>query len=90
MSAIRAARGFTGRHRIIKVDGGYHGHSDALLAKAGSGVVTLGLPGSSGVTPAAVADTLVVPYNDLDAMRAAFGSTATRSRPSSWSRFRPT
>jgi glutamate-1-semialdehyde 2,1-aminomutase len=72
MSALRAARGFTGRHRIIKVDGGYHGHADALLAKAGSGVVSLGLPGSSGVTPAAVADTLVVPYNDLDAMRAAF------------------
>jgi glutamate-1-semialdehyde 2,1-aminomutase len=72
MSALRAARGFTGRHRIVKVDGGYHGHSDALLAKAGSGVVTLGLPGSSGVTPAAVADTLVVPYNDLDAMRVAF------------------
>ncbi len=72
MSALRAARGFTGRHRIIKIDGGYHGHADSLLAKAGSGVVSLGLPGSSGVTPAAVADTLVVPYNDLDAMRAAF------------------
>jgi glutamate-1-semialdehyde 2,1-aminomutase len=72
MSALRAARGFTGRSRIIKVDGGYHGHADALLAKAGSGVVTLGLPGSSGVAPGAVADTLVVPYNDLDAMRAAF------------------
>ncbi|HSS39275.1 MAG TPA: aminotransferase class III-fold pyridoxal phosphate-dependent enzyme, partial [Polyangia bacterium] len=57
---------------IIKIDGGYHGHADALLAKAGSGVVTLGLPGSSGVAPGAVADTLVVPYNDLDAMRAAF------------------
>jgi glutamate-1-semialdehyde 2,1-aminomutase len=72
MSALRVARGFTGRRRFIKVDGGYHGHSDALLAKAGSGVVTLGLPGSSGVTPAAVADTIVVPFNDLDAMRAAF------------------
>jgi glutamate-1-semialdehyde 2,1-aminomutase len=72
MSALRVARGFTGRRRIIKVDGGYHGHADALLAKAGSGVVTLGLPGSSGVTPAAVADTLVVPFNDLDAMREAF------------------
>jgi len=72
MSALRVARGFTGRRRIIKVDGGYHGHADALLAKAGSGVVTLGLPGSSGVTPAAVADTLVVPFNDLDAMRGVF------------------
>jgi glutamate-1-semialdehyde 2,1-aminomutase len=72
MSALRAARGFTGRRRIIKVDGGYHGHADALLARAGSGVVTLGLPGSSGVPPAAVADTLVVPFNDLDAMRTAF------------------
>src|SRR4029077_314011 len=72
MSALRVARGFTGRRRIIKVDGGYHGHADALLAKAGSGVVTHGLPGSSGVTPAAVADTLVVPFNDLDAMRGVF------------------
>jgi glutamate-1-semialdehyde 2,1-aminomutase len=72
MSALRAARGFTGRRRIIKVDGGYHGHADALLARAGSGVVTLGLAGSSGVPPGAVADTLVVPFNDLDAMRAAF------------------
>ena len=72
MSALRAARGFTGRRRIIKVDGGYHGHADALLAKAGSGVVTLGLAGSGGVPPGAVADTIVVPFNDLDAMRAAF------------------
>jgi len=72
MSALRVARGFTGRSKLIKIDGGYHGHADSLLAKAGSGVVSLGLPGSSGVTPAAVADTLVVPYNDLDAMRAAF------------------
>jgi len=72
MSALRVARGFTGRRRIIKIDGGYHGHADMLLAKAGSGVVTLGLPGSGGVPAAAVADTVVVPFNDLDAMRAAF------------------
>ena len=72
MSALRVARGFTGRRRIIKIDGGYHGHGDMLLAKAGSGVVTLGMPGSAGVPAAAVADTVVVPFNDLDAMRAAF------------------
>src|SRR3954454_2815077 len=72
MSALRVARGFTGRRRIIKIDGGYHGHADMLLAKAGSGVVTLGVPGSGRVAMAAVADTVVVPFNDLDAMRAAF------------------
>src|SRR3954451_2627123 len=72
MSALRVARGFTGRRRIIKIDGGYHGHADMLLAKAGSGVVTLGLPGSGGVPTAGVADTVVVPFNALDAMRAAF------------------
>jgi glutamate-1-semialdehyde 2,1-aminomutase len=72
MSALRAARGFTKRDKIVKVDGGYHGHADMLLAAAGSGAVTLGIPGSAGVTAAAVADTIVVPFNDLDAMRAAF------------------
>jgi glutamate-1-semialdehyde 2,1-aminomutase len=72
MSALRAARGFTQRDKIVKIDGGYHGHSDGLLAAAGSGAVTLGLPGSAGVPRAAVADTIVVPFNDLDAMRAAF------------------
>ncbi|HXI59819.1 MAG TPA: glutamate-1-semialdehyde 2,1-aminomutase [Polyangia bacterium] len=71
MSALRAARGFTGRPKIIKVDGGYHGHADLLLASAGSGALTLGIPGSAGVSPSAVADTIVVPFNDLDAMRAA-------------------
>jgi glutamate-1-semialdehyde 2,1-aminomutase len=71
MSALRAARGFTKRPKIIKVDGGYHGHADLLLAAAGSGALTLGVPDSAGVSPAAVADTLVVPFNDLDAMRAA-------------------
>jgi glutamate-1-semialdehyde 2,1-aminomutase len=63
MSAIRVARGFTGRDRIVKFDGCYHGHADMLLAGGGSGVATLGLPGSAGVPAAAVADTLVAPYN---------------------------
>ncbi|HLG66873.1 MAG TPA: glutamate-1-semialdehyde 2,1-aminomutase [Acidimicrobiales bacterium] len=69
MSAIRVARGFTGRDRIVKFDGCYHGHADALLAGGGSGVATLGLPGSAGVPASAVADTVVAPYNavpDID------------------------
>ena len=63
MSAVRLARGVTGRSRVVKFAGCYHGHSDALLAAGGSGVATLGLPGSSGVPAGAVADTVVVPYN---------------------------
>ncbi|HUY63903.1 MAG TPA: glutamate-1-semialdehyde 2,1-aminomutase [Acidimicrobiales bacterium] len=63
MSALRVARGYTRRWRIVKFDGCYHGHGDAVLAGGGSGVATLGLPGSAGVPPAAVADTVVVPYN---------------------------
>jgi glutamate-1-semialdehyde 2,1-aminomutase len=70
MTAVRVARGATGRNKIVKFAGCYHGHLDALLAEAGSGVATLGLPGSAGVTPGTVADTIVVPYNDLDALDA--------------------
>jgi glutamate-1-semialdehyde 2,1-aminomutase len=70
MSAIRLARGFTGRAKIVKVDGGYHGHADFLLVEAGSGAATLGIPGSAGVPPGIAQDTLVVPWNDLAAMEA--------------------
>ena len=65
MSALRLARGFSGRDKLIKMDGGYHGHADCLLVAAGSGAATLGIPGSAGVPEGAARDTIVVPYNDL-------------------------
>ncbi len=72
MSAIRAARGFTGRSRIIKFAGCYHGHSDAMLVRAGSGVMTSGIPDSAGVPAACAADTLTAVYNDLASVEAIF------------------
>jgi glutamate-1-semialdehyde 2,1-aminomutase len=72
MSAIRLARGFTGRKIVIKFEGCYHGHADALLVKAGSGVATLGIPGSAGVPEETAMHTLALPYNDLTAVEAAF------------------
>jgi glutamate-1-semialdehyde 2,1-aminomutase len=71
MSALRVARGFTGRSKILKFDGCYHGHADSLLVAAGSGVATLGIPGSPGVPAGTVADTLVVPFNDVAAVERA-------------------
>jgi glutamate-1-semialdehyde 2,1-aminomutase len=70
MSALRVARGFTGRRKILKFDGCYHGHADSLLVSAGSGVATLGIPGSPGVPEGTVADTLVAPFNDVAALEA--------------------
>ncbi|MDR2489240.1 MAG: glutamate-1-semialdehyde 2,1-aminomutase [Desulfovibrio sp.] len=72
MSALRLARAHTGRNKVIKFEGCYHGHADAFLASAGSGVATLSIPGTPGVPPAVVADTLLAPYNDLAATEAMF------------------
>ncbi len=72
MSAIRLARGYTGRSKVVKFEGCYHGHADCLLARAGSGVATFGLPDSAGVPPNLIADTLTLPYNDQDSLRLLF------------------
>jgi glutamate-1-semialdehyde 2,1-aminomutase len=78
MSALRAARGFTGRDVIVKFDGAYHGHADALLVKAGSGLATFGAPDSAGVPAATVEHTVVAPYNDVAALRDLFAREGKR------------
>ncbi len=78
MSAVRLARGATGRDLVVKFSGGYHGHSDGLLVEAGSGVATLAIPGSAGVPAPTASATVVVPYNDPDAVAAAFAAHAGR------------
>ena len=72
MSAIRLARGYTGRNIILKFEGNYHGHGDSLLIKAGSGVATLGLPDSPGVPASIAQNTITVPYNDVESVKLAF------------------
>ena len=78
MSAVRLARGATGRDLVVKFSGGYHGHSDGLLVEAGSGVATLAIPGSAGVPSPTASATIVVPYNDPDAVKAAFAAHSGR------------
>jgi glutamate-1-semialdehyde 2,1-aminomutase len=72
MSALRLARGYTKRSKIVKFEGCYHGHADSLLIKAGSGVATLGLPDSPGVPESVAVNTITVPYNDMESIRTAF------------------
>src|SRR6478735_10540987 len=78
MSALRLARGYTGRSKILKFEGCYHGHGDSLLVKAGSGALTLGQPSSAGVPPAIANETIVLPYNDLAAVEPAFRAEGER------------
>ena len=81
MSAVRLARGFTGRHKIIKFAGCYHGHSDAFLIQAGSGAVTFGSPSSPGVTPGTAQDTLLARYNDIESVRSLVAANADEIAP---------
>lgn len=74
LSAIRLARGFTGRPRLLKFEGCYHGHGDSLLVAAGSGVATLGIPGTPGVLPAVARETITIPFNDIEALESAFAA----------------
>lgn len=78
MSAVRAARGFTGRDKVVKFAGCYHGHSDAMLVKAGSGVMTAGVPDSAGVPAACAGDTLIAAYNDLESVKQLFAENPSR------------
>ena len=80
MSALRVARGFTGRPKIVKFEGCYHGHGDSLLVRAGSGVATLGLPDSPGVLPEVAQNTITVPFNDAEALGRVFDEAGDRSR----------
>ncbi len=77
MSAIRAARGYTGRSKVIKFEGHYHGHADHLLAKSGSGVATLGLPDSAGVPASITSDTITIPFNNATCLEVAFAEYAS-------------
>ena len=83
MTALRLARGFTGRSKIVKFEGCYHGHGDSLLVKAGSGALTFGQPSSAGVPPAIANETIVLPYNDLAAVEAAFAARRRATSPAS-------
>ena len=78
MTAIRLARGFTGRDIVIKFEGCYHGHADVLLAKAGSGVLTLGIPDTPGIPESVTSNTIVLPFNDIEVVKETFSNHANQ------------